>query len=224
MLISANAINEKQIKYLKSLPKEIRNIKIGLMIQKDKEYGRIIKNNLVSYRTKFIKANDIEPNNIISVKKDAFFLVNCDIEEKIFNNVEFRIKNKYSSYYNISDHNKSSIQFFYSKKFNKIDIKGISIDEEVHDKYMLSFLKTLFAYNEVNRELACEYLKKFAYKYRNRKLNPNYYIEFNNKSKFKLNMELGNIKLYTDDLITKDSINIEYNYINIIVPFIKLLF
>lgn len=223
MLIAANAIDKETINYLKSLPKEKRTIVEGKMQKKNKELTKVINEGLIKYRSLFIKMNNIEDKDIISVKKDAFILVNKSISKTQFDNVVFRKKSRYSSYYNIGN-----LEFYYSKRYDLLDIKGINTDSKIfkkHEKYMIKFLKTLFSLNEVSHDKACEYLKEFAYKYINYKLDKGYYREFNTDSLYRLSFEgLYNKDLASDEVDSKKDINIIYNYAKIIIPLVKLIF
>lgn len=229
MLISADALSDKKKEYLSSLDKEKRNITIGLMQKNNKEITKIINSRLEYYRKEFIQSNDILDYNIISVKKDAIFTVNAIIKKTKFDNVIFDCKNKYSSYYNIN-----GVEFFFSKMNNDLTIKGLGkMDSEdkknlkKHNDYMINFLIELFKLNESSNRNACMYLRDFVYKYINKKLNINYYRELNGDSKFRLkDLKMGNSN-YALDSISKDYlkyIDITYNYRNIIVPIIKMIY
>lgn len=226
MLIDANVLDKSLIDKLNRLPKHERHIQVGLLQKKNKEYTQIINNGLEKYRKLFIESNDIKEENILSVKKDALFIINKNVDHTKFNNIEFRIKNEYSSYYRI----KNRIEFYYSKRKDKLDIKGIDgkRNKELFDKhknYMIEFLKKLFLLNESNREAALKYLFDFCYKYCNNKLDIGYYRELNSNSLFRLNFKpLGGLELATDEeLFDIKMINTSYNYTNIIIPLLRLI-
>ena len=224
ILINAGVLDQKTINKLNSLEKHERHIQIGLLQKKNKEYNKIINDGLEKFRLLFIEANDIKEENILSVKKDALFIINKNIKYTKFENIEFRCKNKYSSYYRI----RSIVEFYYNKRENKLDIKGINSNKEfikLHKNYMIKFLKKLFSLNEINKNSSLEYLFDFSYKYCNRKLDINYYREFNSKSLYRLNFKpLGGLDLATDLEFEKDMINITYNYNYIIMPLLKLIY
>ena len=223
MLIAANVIDSKTVKYLKSLPKKQRTIVEGKMQKKNKQLTKVINDGLIKYRSLFLKSNNIDDKNIISVKKDAFILVNASIKHNTFDNVVFRKKSRYSSYYRIS-----KLEFYYSKRYDILDVKGINTETaefKKHNKYMIKFLKSIFALNEVSHKQACIELKKFAYEYINLKLPKGYYREFNSDSLYRLNLEgIANSDLAADNVDSKEILNIIYNYNTIILPLIKLIF
>lgn len=223
ILIASGAIDEKTIAHLKSLPKHKRTVEEGLMQRRDKNISKIINDGLVEYRTKFIEANDISDSDIISVKRDAIFLVNKRVKYTKFDNVEFIPKNKYSSYYRIG-----RLEIYYSKRDDVLDIKGLKGRDnnfKQHENYIINFLKKLFKLNEISRNSACEYLRQFANDYRKLKLPIGYYREFNTNSLYRLNLApIAGNSIAVDIIDDKKLIDITYNYIYIIMPLIKLIY
>lgn len=219
MLIASGLLSDKQIEYLSSLPKKQLNVKIGLMQREDKAITKAINEGLKIYRRKFFEANELDSDSVISIKRDAIFIVNKPIKNTKFDNVLFRVKNKYSSYYRIDN-----IELYYSKRENKIDVKGIDDNDLVNHRKFLSFLKKVIKLNEVSNSSAKAYLYDFADRYRKRKLDLDYYREFKSRGEFRLDQtfESGYLEMdVTDDI---ESLNISYNYINIIIPLIKMIY
>ena len=229
ILIAKKAIDEKTINYLKSLPPKKRKVTEGMMQRKNRELSKVINAGLEEYRSKFIEDNNIEDRDIVSVKRDAIFLVNKKITvNKYDGNIEFRPKNSYSSYYRVS-RGLIKLEFYYNKRDSILDIKGIDTERtkefKHHEKYMIKFLKKLFKLNEVSRKSACEFLKQFADDYRKLKLPIGYYREFNSFSLYRLNMSpIAGNDVAIDAKDDKRLLNITYNYIYIIMPLIKMLF
>ena len=229
MLISANALSNSQIEKLSKMDKEKRNKKIGIMQRNNKEITKIINSQLEYYRAKFIQENNLEDRNIISVKKDAFFLLNAKIKYDTFDNVVFRKKNKYSSYYRMNN-----LEFYFSKYKDQLDIKGIGnlvnkkddvTNSHLHEDYMIKFLKKIFSLNEVSNKSACLYLKEFADKYRKGKLDLGYYRELNSDSKYRIkDYKLGSANLALDYVDSIKDINISYNYMNVILELVRLIY
>lgn len=218
MLIAANLLTDKQISYYNSLDKKKRNVKIGLL-ERDKKYSKAISENLKKYRKLFFEANNIDENKVLSIRRDAIFLVNSKISKTKFDNVEFVAKNRYSSYYQINN-----CDYLFDKRNNRIDVKGIDDDIlKYHKNYMLKFMRKLFSLNEISNRSACDYLYDFAYRYKKRLLEKDYYREINSDlfrlKKLKLN---GNsIGILDADI---NDIDINYNYSMIIVPLINMIF
>lgn len=218
MLIAANLLSDEQVKYYNSLEKKRRNIELGYL-QKNKIYAKAISENLKKYRKLFFEENEIDENKVISIRRDAIFVVNTRIRKKKFDNVEFVAKNKYSSYYQIN-----KCDFLYSSREDKLDIKGIDDDDLInHHDYILKELRQIFKLNEINNRSACEYLYKFADKYRKKKLPIEYYRELGSNL-----YRLKKIQIYGNSIGTEyanmDEIDIKWNYLNIIVPLISMIF
>lgn len=218
MLIAANLLSEEQVKYYNNLEKKRRNIELGLL-QKDRMYSKAISENLKKYRKLFFEANEIDENKVLSIRRDAIFIINSRIKHTKFDNVEFVSKNRYSSYYQIN-----KCDFLYSKKDDILHVKGI--DDailEYQEKYMLKFMRKLFGLNEISNKSACNYLYEFADKYRHKQLNKEYYRDLNTGlfrlKKVKINgNNIGIVDAHMED------IDIRYNYMNVIIPLINMIF
>lgn len=216
MLISAGKLSDKQIEYLNSLDKKTRNVKIGLMMKKEPSLNKVKSDGLIKYRKEFFEKNNIEDSNVISIKSDAIFLVNQHIKFNKFDNVEFVEKNRYTSFYNLN-----RLEFYYSNK--KLDIKGINKDvQKIHKKYFLHFLKHVFDTAEkYGFDKTREVIYDFSKDYLNMKLHPEFYREFSHYPVFRLkdNNNYG----YKFTMKMKD-IDIRYNYLNYIIPLIKIFY
>lgn len=223
MLIAAKALPDKKIEELKAMPKKERNIKIGLMIRKDKNLGKIINDNLVEYRRRFMERNGIPDSNILSIKKDAIFLINQPVRSTRFDNVEFVMKNQYSSFYNLRD-----VEFYYSPEH--LHVKGLGKEvPKQHEKYMLRFLNKLFKQAEMatDTSVVCQTLSAFANDYRNRELKLGYYREMNSSSMYKLTSPYDasmEFLIPQAKKIDKPNIDIRYNYMKYIVPLIRIFY
>ena len=213
-------LNNATINKLENMSKSERNRMMGIMKIKNKQLVKNENEALIEARKKFIKLNEIDIEDIISIKKDAIF-VHKNCRELKFGEIEFVPKNVYSSYMMINN-----IEFYYNK--NHLDIKGISDDLlKLHDGYMLSFFNKFMCLYEVGKtnELI-DFLTGFVYKYKTRSLNKEYYREFNALSMFKLNNEtsFGTEYLikYIDDE-NFDGVNIGYNFFKYLIPLMVML-
>lgn len=218
ILISKGLLSEEQIEELSKLTKFERNVRIGLM-QKNKEFAKLLNSGFKEYMRKFFEANDIDDTNVIAIKRDAIFLVNTRVKFTKFDNVVFVPKNKYSSYYRIND-----IELYYSKRENKLDVKGIKDDELHLHKHFMSFLKKLIKLNEISNVSARRYMYSFADRYRQSKLDIRYYREFKKHGEYRLKDSMCSSYFTIDKIDDVNSINISYNYMKIILPLIKMIF
>lgn len=219
ILISKKLLTPEQIDYLNSLPKEKRNYEIGIMQKNNKDLVKVINMGFKEYRKRFFEANEIDSSNVISIKRDAIFVVNTRIKHTKFDSILFRSKNKYSSYYRINN-----IELFYSKRENRLDIKGIDDDELKYHKNIISFLKKIIKLNEISNVSARRYLYNFADRYRKLELNRGYYREFKVNGQFRLKSEMASAYFTIEVVDEYSDIEINYNYMNVILPLIKMIF
>ena len=117
---------------LLNMPKEERNIKIGLMVRDDKSLGNYIEKQLILWRNEFISLNNIKKENIIEITKDSILFKNVipkvlKLPQREW--VEFRIKDRdeYSSYIRVNDR----FRILYDGLKKHIKIKGVK-DEYVN--------------------------------------------------------------------------------------------
>lgn len=188
-----------KIQELEGLPKGItRHIAVGKLQRDDKAFSDRLLNQFAYVRDVFIHANALTSDDIISVKKDAFFTIKQCNRLK-FGQVEFLEKNRYSSY--IRFPNIQDIEIYYSN--NGIDVKGIG-DTSLnrHRLTMLEFLSNVIPRIEAKDESVKRYMMNFIKQYKSHELEDEYYLEFNNKSM---------------DIIP------EFNYKNIIIPLVQIM-
>ena len=212
-------VPDSTIKELEKLAKHTRHIKIGLMQKKDREFSNRLSDAFKAVRRMFFEANNLNESNLLSIKKDAFFVIDTPCKHTKFGNIEFDTKNKYSSYVLFN-----KLEFYIDTLTNYVDIKGLGQGEtleeirELHDEHMLKFICT-FARMEERRSPTIElYVTKFIRDYRNRNLPIGYYRELTTESAYRVYSDevedYINIK-DTDDIANLD---IRFNYMNYIVP------
>ena len=214
-----NLLSQDKIDILDSLIGEKEKLvkRIGIFQRDDKEYRDSLKEAFKNIRKLFFSTNKLEAKDILSIKKDAIFTLRpCNVTE--FDNVIFKNKNSYSSYYYFEPR----IEMYYSK--DGIDVKGISntlLDK--HNEYFLDFLNDLFALMENSNGKALKYLIKFINYYKKRSLDVEYYRELNFDSKFTVNVKgVGTQKF--DEAVGKEHINISYNYVHYLIPLLNILY
>lgn len=210
-----NLCDESLINKIEKMDKDKRVVFIGKMMRKSKEFSIQLEDAFTNILKEFIKANNLEEEDIISYKKDAIFVRNKHITTNTFgDSVCFSPKNIYSGCILIPKY-----EFYYS--YDKIDVKGISDSLlSLHENGVLAFINGLMEIShdwlQMNR-----FLKSYAENYKNRYLLFDAYREFNNDSKFRVN--LGSEVLMDDideDLLS--STTILYNYLNIYLPVLSV--
>lgn len=200
-------LTEKEIKKLTSVGKRERTYLLG-NIQRDRKEVKIgIQEGFKYSRQKFFEMNEIDDNDIISIKRDAIFLIGYIKYERLDEYIHFRQKNAYTSYMCFKS---PRLELYYNKY--KIDIKGIDDDvSKKHHEYMIDFINKVFVKMESSdRESVLNFLRIFIDKYRLLKLDTEYYREFNSQSMFRyLNGELSDIEYLEDKSMLDISCNFE---------------
>lgn len=223
ILYKYNILNKDKYEYFLKCPREERQISIGLMIKDNKNINNILKKGICRAREDFIKSNNIKENEILSINNDAIFLINKIPEYTKFDNIEFKNKHTYTSFYKI---NKTKLYYFYDKINNVeiLDVKGIDKNKLVlHENYLLDFLKVCFdsAQSEhINETL--DLIITFYNNYLNLNLDLGYYREFNTLSDFKIKSDISGINVIRAQFLeefNKKDIDIGYN-----LNFIRTLF
>lgn len=212
-------LTKKQEKKLEKLSKEDKHYQIGWMQRHDPEYKKALKQAFIDIRKEFFEANNIENEDILSIKKDAIFLLRS-CSKTTFDNVVFRDKHRYSTFINMNE-----CEYYYNQ-YDVLDVKNIK-DEIVakHDDYMNSFIKLMCRHMESSTEhTQLRYIRRFIDKYKRLELPVGYYRQYDKKSYFKLLAEdtfsLAYDSYWEDK---KEDLDISYNYYNIIIPILNLL-
>jgi hypothetical protein len=206
---------QEEILELEGVSKEERNIRIGKKILQYPKIGEEIINTLAEVRKKFIILNSILDYEILSIKKDAVFLIKKKpIVLLIDNMFEFREKKSYTSYCYINQK-----EFYYSAKDDSMDIKGIAEEsKELQKEYLLKDIKKTISMSEkIPSDQLFSILKQYRSKYLNRKLNKEVYRDVSD-GKFLMNG-------YFLDSISEEElkdVDITQNYINYLIPLFKL--
>ena len=212
-----NLISDDMKRKLSNMGRKERQIHIGLMQRDNKEFANKLSNGFKEARRMFFEANNISDLDVLSIKKDAIFIMKpCKYTK--FDNLIFDIKNKYTSYLYLNKY-----EFLYNKY--KIDIKGID-DEKVvlHNDGFLLFMKDYFMYKE---NMSDDYVRKFiidfAKDYKEKELPLEFYRELDINSLYKTNMTFNSKVIYLADTTDIDIVDISYNYLNYVIPLTRIL-
>lgn len=217
ILYKYGVLDKKQYDYYHNCPRMEREIAIGNLQKSNPKITKILQDGITEAKRLFFEANDIQDYEVLAIKNDAIFLVNKIAQTTIFDNIEFKNKNVYTSYYNLG---KCELYYYYNEMDNieSIDIKGIRDKLYLHKEYFLDFLLTAFQTIQVGTlEETIDLMNAFYTQYINYKLDKGYYREFNSMSMYRTK-KFTNLYEYTLDNI-RDSdlkyIDISYN-LNII--------
>jgi len=208
-----NLLPQNKIDSILKLDKTRRVVKIGNM-QKDKEFRDKLTTAFANIRREFYDNNDLDISDIIAVKKDAIFTTKkCEITE--FGNVTFEIKNLYTSFIQIKN-----LEFYYG--YDRCDVKGIDDRYlKLHDDGIMKVVHMFFKKMETgSTQDTLIYLNRICSKYKLRDLPLSFYREFNVNCKYTI---IGTTDTYDDYWEErKAEIDISYNFINILIPLVKI--
>lgn len=209
-------LDDNTLDLLGRMEKHKRHVHIGLLCKNNKDYNDKLKEAFKNIRKEFFIANNLVDDDILSIKKDAIFLLKPVFNTE-FDNVKFIEKNTYSSYYYI---NKKE---FYSS-MSRIDVKGISDDKlEPHREYLLEFMHYIFKMAETSDiKYVIKELVAFIDAYRNKQLDVEYYRELNDECSFRLYDKYNGFDLGISEIKDDSTINISYNFMNYIRPLIEI--
>lgn len=207
---------EKRIKELENLPKKDREIAVGLILRDNPGYSEKQKLGFIAARKLFFTQNEILDEEVVAIKRDAIFVMRYVDNEQVTDNIDFRMKNVYSSFINLG----KNIEIYYNQE--GLDIKGIDdeIYKERHSEYFGMFLYSLIRRIESSeRNSYLTYLRMMFDMYKHRQLDSGYYREFNAKSQFHyLDGSYANEE-YIEDL---NAVDISCN-LNIILKLMTML-
>lgn len=207
---------EKVIQKLASMPKSQREIAVGKLMRKDKEFSRNLEESFNKIIQEFMDANKLSWDDIVSVKKDAVFVKNHKITHSEFGAVHFIPKNQYKHVLLLPKY-----EIYISDTVT--DVKGIPNETlSLHEDGMLDFIRTTMeTASELNKLHA--FFKEYVIAYKRKELEFDAYREFNSDSFFRLG---GEFPMLTESMIEEDmdDLDISYNYINVIIPTIQATF
>lgn len=215
----------KDIDYLeKNFDKKGRHIEIGKLQQNNKKLAISMMEGFIECRKIFFEENDLDENNILSIKKDAIFVFESKVNKIQFGKyINFRPKGKYSHYIRLNN-----VEFYYSIWKDLLDVKGLG----GHNHMLFDKIKYFMRVNDkLNRFDMFKVMKKFRKEYLNFDLDLEFYRELNNKSfdensqnfVFRLKSLLRQDDLILDEISDDmtDYLDISYNYVNYIIPLIN---
>lgn len=204
-------VPDEMIKEFEAMDKKTRTIKEGLLQKKNPEIAREILETLAKARQAFIAANGIPEKAILSIKKDALFLIDQHPTVSKIKEFEFRQKNIYTSYLNIGGK-----EFYYSSKTDGLDVKGLSEETRIAQKdYLLNDIRNFMKMGEkLDGTQMFNALKSYRAKYLNRKLPLETYGNMNDDGLFRI----GDYSLKVCGPNELEHIDITQNYINYLLP------
>lgn len=223
-LRASGKIDESILTMLEGLNKQAREEAIGKMIRRDKArvIWPLISKGIKSAREQLFRYNQLQDDNILSIKNDAVFVIGRKLKYTKFGPFEFRAKHQYAAYMLIE-----KVEIYYDQKNQSLSIKGVR-DEVVnhpdHQNGMIKFLIKVFRYLVMDqRDELRRYLITFVHKYKAMELPYQYYRELNGNNIYRTKIELSGFEYNLSEIgqVDLDIINPIYNYTKFILPIIR---
>lgn len=212
VLYSLGYIDKKYYDMLNNMSRMHRQVEIGYAQIRDPSLVDKLKDGIILYKKKFLESNNIDDSEILSIKNDAIFTINKIASNTKFDNIDFVLKNNYSSYMRFG-----SIEvYFKSNMVNNqfdLDVKGINdITLKLHEKYMCTWLaNTLYDIEVGDLDIVIQDLQKFYNDYINRRLPLGFYRSFDSSSCYYISYGDVNYMIRDIDVSEIQSININVN-------------
>lgn len=207
---------ESEINKLENMSKKMRTIREGLYQRERPDLAEKIVKTLEDVRQGFVYINGIHQENVLSIKKDAIFLINkfpqiVNIKDKF----EFREKGKYTSYICL---NKNE---FFMQPNGDLEVKGINTEclEKQRDYFLKDISYFLKMGEKVGQNQMLSILRNYKRKYINMQLPIDTYRELDS-GMFRL--KDGYITNEVDESLL-DDIDISQNYMNYLLPIFSLM-
>jgi len=222
ILYNKNFITKKKYEYYLSLDKNKRNIEIGLWLKKNKEANKGLMEGFKEARQLFFEVNEITDKDVLSIKKDAIFLIDKEIKvEQVNDNYLFRNKNDYSSYINLNGK-----EFYYSIMDDILDVKGFQEEVvNIQKDYLFKFIKECLKLDaDGNQEKLLIKLLEFKDDFLSKSLDYHYYYDINyNGYIFNMDNSFLSMKDINEDILKNDYL-IMNNNLNIIIELISNIY
>lgn len=218
-------IQKMNFKQFSNLSKEERNITIGKLMLKVPGLKSIQYERLEKVRDSFMKENGLIDKDVLSIKKDSFFVFKPVTKLKFYHDfglMEFKLRNTFSSYYYLG-----GLEFYLQNDFlsQKIFLTIKGIDSEYNEPFR-ELMRKYLSYIEMNFKKTMglrsvrEYFRKIRKKYLGLGYDPEIYREFNYTGLFRMKKNLSNNHVYINDIDEEnfEEVDISFNYLNFLLP------
>jgi hypothetical protein len=212
---SKKLLPPEEIQELEKLEKYERNVRIGKRILQFPKISEEINNTLADVRRQFVILNNIEEDAVLSVKKDAMFIIKVVPTVLKIGDFEFRQKRTYTSYCYLNQK-----EFYYAAYGDELEIKGLSEDpKKLQQDFLLRDIKKIMSMAEkLTSDQLFVFLKQYRSKYLSRSLSPETYRD--------LDSGLFEMEGYQLDHASQEmlaDVDISQNYIKYMIPLFSAL-
>ena len=213
ILYTEGYIGDDEYKALSNMDKLKRNIVIGKWLRENSEINKVMMDEFIKIRKMFFEGNDLVDDDILSIKKDAIFVLDKTLSNLEFGNYVFVEKEVFTSYLHL---NKQE-EYYYNKYTDNLVVKGFSDDIKSFQKdYYFKLVSSLLK-NAKDKDKLFEILIEFKDDYLSKNLPKEYYKDIHE------NLYLFNLK---GNILGRDDISndlFEHVYIEPNLKYINLL-
>lgn len=214
-------IPEKKIERIEQMSRELRQKEVGLLQRKDTALASKLENGFDEIMNRFIEMNELEEDDIISIKRDAIFIRSRTPKyQTIGQHCTFRPKGVYNAFLLLDGK-----EFYMTSE--SFDIKGFNDDKvSLHNNGILSYVHAFLEDFDYDMKGLNQYCKEFVSAYKKKELPIEFYREFNFDSQFRILDHTGQnwYGVESIDESMMDRLIIGYNYEHIVIPLIQYLF
>lgn len=206
-------ITSHEYNYYCNCGRDERERAMGILQLKKPELKQILAKGIIEAKKMLFEANNLQDQDILMIKNDAVLVINKNLAYTTFDNIEFKNKNIYTSYYILGDYLRA---YYLKDPFNKREvchIDGIS-DQclELHREYFFDFLLACFESAEVDDPRdTINMIYMFYNRYINLELDKGFYRMFDSLSRYDVNIMGHNYKASFISDNQKNCIDINYN-------------
>lgn len=241
---------DEEINKIFSMPKKEANIYVGKQILKYPDLGKKILEGIAIARQKFVTLNNIEEEDILSIRKDAIFIIKKNPKVLLIDeDFLFRKKNSYTSFIRLDGK-----EFYVNGKTKELDWKNLSDGMfELYNrppltvenyKILQDIRDILLKAERLNEDDLARNLRMYVSNYKNKRLPIETYrnlntgafeVRFDNKDDIQYGTKKNRKDTYRFEInkqirefnaVGKNEfqfLDISQNYINYIRPLIGLL-
>lgn len=213
-LLYTGRITQEELQNYLVMDKQDRERSIGLWIREDSSIYKDIQKGIIEAKRKLVYSNNIEDYEIVSVKNDAMFIVGRELHNTEFPPFKFNMKNVFSVYLQLQE-----LEVYYGDFVDpmsgivktNIDVKGISDNVLLkHQGGMFDLIcDACYRLQRENIKDTMSWISDFYEAFINRRLDKNYYREFNSISNYRINTftQYMTLDIIEDSLIPIVDIN-----------------
>lgn len=186
ILLYKEIITKELYDELYNAEKKYREIIVGLMERNNPAISDIKAKGIMEFRKIFCESNELEDQDILTIKNDAIYVIGKFPSYTNFHNIVFVKKHTYTLFMLLD---KLEVYYLYDpiSGCEVIDVKGINDNTLLlHREYMITFLCDVF-YKLQNGapQDAANTCSDFLEKYLRLELDVGFYREFNSRSQYR---------------------------------------